>query len=124
MVEPCPSSVFDTGAQLLLLDTESLASLLGLPACRAARLARVRDAMDLFDDISVRSTQGMVSDLQLQLWLTGRGCSAREAAAATNLLKGLIVANAAAPGVTAWEWAAGWSWVRNALRAYSVAPRP
>lgn len=108
------------GAELLLLEEPQLMELLGLPKHKARRLRRLQDAMRLYDAIATRVAQPRLTDIELRLWLAGQGCSSGEAGRVMKLLRSLVMNNAEAPYVSAWEWSVGWTWVMHALEVYGV----
>eukprot|EP00882_Tetradesmus_deserticola_P025244 GHRQ01027711.1.p1 GENE.GHRQ01027711.1~~GHRQ01027711.1.p1 ORF type:complete len:246 (+),score=117.72 GHRQ01027711.1:399-1136(+) len=108
------------GAELLLLEEPQLMELLGLPKHKARRLRRLQDAMHLYDVIATRVAQPRLTAIELRLWLAGQGCSSGEAGRVMKLLRSLVMNDAEALYVSAWEWSVGWTWVMHALEVYGV----
>jgi hypothetical protein len=80
----------------------------------------LQDAMRLYDAIATRVVQPRLTDIELRLWLAGQGCSSGEAGRVMKLLRSLVMNDADAPYVSAWEWSVGWTWVMHALEVYGV----
>jgi hypothetical protein len=81
---------------------------------------QLQDAMRLYDAIATRVAQPRLTDIELRLWLAGQGCSSGEAGRVMKLLRSLVMNDAEAPYVSAWEWSVGWTWVMHALEVYGV----
>jgi hypothetical protein len=74
----------------------------------------------VYDDIATRVAQPRLTEVELRLWLAAQGCSSCEAGRVLKLLRSLVLADPDAPVFTAWEWAAGWTWVQHAFEVYGV----
>jgi hypothetical protein len=73
----------------------------------------------LFDSIATRVCQPRLSDIELRLWLAAQGCSSSEAGRVVALLRNLLLSDPDAP-MTAWEWAAGFTWVQHAFEVFGI----
>jgi hypothetical protein len=67
--------------------------------------------------------QPRLSEVEVRLWLATQGCGCSEASRTLKLLKSLVLTDPDSRTFSAWEWAAGWSWVQHALEVHGLSWR-
>lgn len=100
----------------------SLSHFLSHSICHSLSLpvTLLQDAVSLYDAIATRVAQPRLTEVELRLWLAAQGCCSSEAGRVLKLLRNLVLSDPDAPCFSAWEWAAGWTWVQHAFEVYGV----
>lgn len=115
-----------TGRQLLSLSPQDLELSLGLTKLQARKVGQLQQAVALYDKIALQPGQGTLSEVELRMFLAGRGASSGQTSAMLKLMRTLVSGRSGAPeeGDTdllgCFDFVAGFDWIAQLLKLHRI----